>query len=241
MRAISRANRILGVAFLLQFATSFASSVLLRRAWYVPEEMGATLTRITQAAMWFRAGIFVDMLTALGVIFLGAMLYVTLESRMRKVALTALGFYVLEAAMLATSRAGAFALLRISEAYAGTQAAALATTGQMVYDTMEFLGGTLHMLAFCMGAILFYTLLVRARIVPRALALWGLIAVIPCLLATVLAIFGYEVPFWVYLPYVPFELAIGLWIVFAGVREPALSDPAQASKQPRPAWASGGR
>jgi hypothetical protein len=230
MRAIARANRILGVAFLLQFATSFASSVLLRRAWYVPEEMGATLTRITQAAMWF-----------LGVIFLGAMLYVTLESRNRKVALTALGFYVLEAAMLATSRAGAFALLRISEAYAGTQAAALATTGQMVYDTMEFLGGTLHMLAFCMGAILFYTLLVRARIVPRALALWGLIAVIPCLLATVLAIFGYEVPFWVYLPYVPFELAIGLWIVFAGVREPALSDPAQASKQPRPAWASGGR
>jgi predicted RND superfamily exporter protein len=47
---------------------------------------------------------------------------------------------------------------------------------------------TLHMLAFCLGAILFYTLLDKARIVPRWLSLWGLITVFPLLIGTLAAI-----------------------------------------------------
>ncbi len=84
---------------------------------------------------------------------------------------------------------------------------------------MDFVGSTLHMLAFCLGGILFYLLLDRSRIVPRAISLWGLIAIFPCLIGTLLTLFNLPAPILLYLPYVPFELFIGIWIWIKGIQE----------------------
>ena len=75
------------------------------------------------------------------------------------------------------------------------------------------------MLAFCLGAMLFYYLLYKSGIIPRALSLWGLITVPLALTGTLFAIFGYEVPFFVYLPYAPFEFVIGVWILAKSIRD----------------------
>jgi hypothetical protein len=167
-----------------------------------------------------RLTVLLDMLTALGVIFLGSMLFITLRKQNEKMALTALGFYILEAALLATSRLATFALLRLSQDYAVEgQSAILQTLGQVAFDTMEFVGSSLHMLAFCLGGVLFYYLLDKARIVPRVLSLWGLIAVLPFLIGAPLTVMGYEVSKAFYLPYVPFELVIGIWILIKGIKE----------------------
>ena len=84
---------------------------------------------------------------------------------------------------------------------------------------MEFAGVTLHMLAFCLGAIIFYYLLDRSRAIPRVLSLWGLISVILLLIGTLLTIFGHELPTFVYLPYIPFEFVVGVWILVKGLPE----------------------
>ena len=218
MNANRKTCRILGVAFLLQFITSFSSGVFLKSAWFVPEDMSATMLKIAAHPGLLRANIFLDMLTALGITFLGAVLFVTLRKQNEKIALTALGFYILEVALLAVSRMEAFSLLRFSQTYAAAgQPADLLLMGQVAYEAMEFAGGTLHMLAFCLGAILFYFLLDKARLVPRWMSLWGLITVFPMLVGTVAQIFGYTIPFVFYVPYVPFELAIGLWILVKGI------------------------
>jgi len=39
---------------------------------------------------------------------------------------------------------------------------------------------------------------------------------------TLFAICGHEVPFVVYLPYVPFEFVIGVWILVKGINEQAV-------------------
>lgn len=75
------------------------------------------------------------------------------------------------------------------------------------------------MLAFCPGGILFYYLLYKSGVVPRALSLWGLIAVFPGLIGTLLVVFGYEAPAFLYILYMPFELVIGLWILVKGIHE----------------------
>ena len=74
----------------------------------------------------------------------------------------------------------------------------------------------LHMLAFCLGGILFYYLLYKSGVVPRWLSLWGLITVSPLLIATLLSLFEYEAPAIVALPYIPFEFVIGIWILVKG-------------------------
>ncbi len=219
MKAVSKTFKVLGIAFLFQFVTSFTSSAILKKAWFVPGNIGETMLWIANNPWHMRTTILLDMLTALGVIFLGAILFLTLRKQNEKMALIALGFYILEGALLATSRTEAFSLLRISQEYAIAANPALQMMGQVAYESMDYIGNTLHMLAFCPGGILFYFLLYRSRLVPAALSLWGLVATFPMLVGTLAQIFGYTIPFAFYVPYVPFELVIGIWILVKGVPE----------------------
>ncbi len=220
MNTTNNTSKVLGAAFLLQAVTSFSSGVFLKQAWFVPGNIGETMLKIANNPWLMRTNILVDMLTALGVTFLGVMLFITLRKQNEKIALTALGLYLLEVALLAASRLEAFSLLRISQEFATAgQPAYLQTLGQVAYESMDFVGNTLHMLVFCPGGILFYYLLYKSGLVPRALSLWGLITVFPMLIGTVSQIFGFTLPFFLYAPYVPFEFVIGVWILVKGVKD----------------------
>jgi hypothetical protein len=80
MNTINKTSRILGVAFLFQFVTSFSNGLFLQPAWLVPDNISQTMLNIANAPWLMRTSIFLDMLTALGVIFLGVMKW-TLLSR----------------------------------------------------------------------------------------------------------------------------------------------------------------
>ena len=220
MNSINKTSRVLGVAFLLQAITSLTSGMIMKLALTVPGNISETMIKIANNAWLMRANILGEMITALGIIFLGAILFVTLRKQNENMALVALGFYILEAALLAVSRIQAFSLLRISEEYVTAgYPAYLQTMGKLAFESMNFAYGALLMLAFCFGGILFYYLLYKSGIVPRALSLWGLITVFPMLIGTLTQIFGYTIPFIFYLPYVPFEFAIGVWILVKGIQD----------------------
>ncbi len=235
MNPINRTSRVLGIAFLLQFVTSFSSGVFVKSALIVPDSISESMLKIANNPLLMRAYILVDMLTALGIIFLGAILFLTLRKWNETMALVALGFYILEATLLAASRLAAFSLLGISQAYAAAgQPASLQTMANVALLSMDFVGSTLHMLAFCPGGILFYYLLYKSGVVPRALSLWGLITVLPCLAATLLVVFGYEAPVLLYVLYMPFELVIGVWILVKGINKTSETR-RQSASAPAPA------
>jgi hypothetical protein len=217
MTTANKIARVLGIAFLLQFVTSVSSGLLVQPALIVPDNISETMITIADHAGLMRAGILLDMFTALGIIFLGAMLFVSLRKQNEAMALVALGFYVLEAALLAASRSDAFSLLRMSQEYvAAGQPDYLETLANLALESADFVGFTLHVLVFCIGGILFYYLLDKSGIVPRVLSLWGLITLVPLLIATLLAILDIEVPGIVALPYFPFEFVIGIWLAVKG-------------------------
>ena len=220
MNTVNRASRVLGIAFLLQFVTSFSNGVFLKPALIAPGNISESMIKIANNPSLMRVYILVDMLTALGIIFLGAVLFLTVRKWNETIALVALGFYILEAALLAVSRLEAFSLLNMSLAYAAAgQPVLLQTMANVALGSMDFVGSTLHMLAFCPGGIIFYYLLYKSGVVPRALSLWGLITVLPCLIGTLLVVFGYEAPAFLYVLYMPFELVIGVWILVKGINE----------------------
>ena len=219
MDSENKVSRVLGIAFLLQFITSFTSGVFLWKLLIANENIVLTLTNIANNQLLTRICIFIDMLTVLGVTFLGIILFVTLRKQNEKMALCGLFFYLIEAVLLAFSRIGAFSLIIIAKEFVLTgNPSYLLSLGNIAIGSMNFAGNA-SMLAFCTGAILFYYLLFKSRIVPRGLSLWGLITVLPCLVATISKLLGYEMPFIIYFPYVPFELFIGIWILIKGVKE----------------------
>jgi len=218
MNSDDRAPRILGVAFLLQAFTLLVSGLILEVALIVPDDISETMIRIANHAWLLRANVFGEMITAAGVIFLGAVLFLTLRRQSEIMALVGLGFYILEATLLAASRISALSLLRISQEYSTVgHPIGLQAIGNMTLASMNS-GYQLLMLPFCLGAILFYYLFYKSAIIPRALSLWGLTAVSLALIATVSALAGHELSFAVYLPYLPFEFVVGVWILFMGRR-----------------------
>jgi hypothetical protein len=217
INSVSNISRVLGAAFLLQAITSLISGLILNLALIVPGDISESMIHIANKPWLMRANILGEMITAVGVIFLGATLLLTLRKQNKIIALVAAGFYILEAALLAASRIAAFSLLRISQEYATAgHPAYLRTSGNLALESMDF-GYALLMLPFCLGAILFYYLFYKSGIIPRVLSLWGLIAVSIVLIGTLFAISGYKVSLFLYLPYVPFEFTIGVWILVKGI------------------------
>ncbi|NIW11205.1 MAG: DUF4386 family protein [Gammaproteobacteria bacterium] len=219
MNSDKNTPRFLGAAFLLQAVASAVSGLILLQPLIVSDNITESMTNIANNALQMRASIVVEMITAIGIVMLGALLYIVLHKQNKIIALVALGLYLIEAAILAASRIPAFALLRISqESVIAGHPAYLQTLGNLFYESQSF-GYDLHMLPFALGATLFYYLFFKSGFIPRVLSLWGLIAAPLALIGTLFALLGYDVPIVVFLPNLPFELTIGVWLMVKGIRD----------------------
>ena len=76
----------------------------------------------------------------------------------------------------------------------------------------------LVMLTILAGGIIWYYLLYISRIVPAGLSLWGLIAICLLTIPTVITLLDLDyLPAMVLgLPYAPFELVLGIWLIVKG-------------------------
>ena len=212
-------SRLLGAAFLLQAVASAVWVIILLEPLITPNNIVASMTDIASNALQMRASIVVTMITAIGIVMIGVLMYVILKKQNKNIAIVAMGLYLLEAAILAASRIPAFALLRISQASViEGHPAYLQTLGNLFYESSDF-GDWLHMLPFALGATLFYYLFFKSGYIPRALSLFGLIAASLALIGTPFVLLGYDVPMIVFLPNLPFELTIGVWLIVKGIKD----------------------
>ena len=68
MNTVNKNSRVLGVAFLLQFVTSFSSGVFLQKALIVPGSISESMIKIANNSWQMRAGILGEVITAMGII-----------------------------------------------------------------------------------------------------------------------------------------------------------------------------
>ncbi len=225
METTEQKTRILGLAFLIQFVTSFTDGVLvLPMATGVGgfgrmENIGQTMATIAKNAGLVRFDILLELVTAAAVIFLGGMLYSAVRKQNEGLALTAFGLYVLEGVLVAVTKLGLFALLVISRQFiAAGSPASLEPTARLIYDVMSY-SSTMFNFAACLGITIFYALLYKARTVARPLSLWGLVSIQGVFAGVLMGLFGVKAPIFVYVLYIPFELVIGVWILIRGVKK----------------------
>jgi hypothetical protein len=218
-------SRTLGLAFLIQFVTSFIGGVFLLpgatgvSSFGVPEGIGRTMVNIAGNAGLVHFTILLELVTAAGVIFLGAMLYSTLKKQHEGLALTAFGLYVLEGALIAVKMLLLFSLLAFSRKFiAAGSPASLEPAAGIMYEVLLYVSKMLNF-AFCLGGTIFYALLVKARSVALPLSIWGLVSAQGVLAGVLLGLFGVTAPVFLYVPYIPFEFVIAVWILVKGVKK----------------------
>ena len=221
-RAGGRIPRYLGAAFVFQFVTSLAAGLL--SASLLDGGISGVLSDMSNSLGQMRVTIVLELLTSVGIIVMASLLYVVVKDQGQAVALVALALWVAEAIFLTVKTLALYALLGLSQAPAGATAVDASTDrslGSLALAVSRH-AGDIDMLFFCLGAMLWYSLLYQSGVVPRLLAVWGLLAVPLVLVATLLLVWdrSLDPSRMLYAPYVPFELTIGLWLLFKGASVP---------------------
>ena len=216
-----RLPRYVGAAFLVQFVTSLTAGLL--SASVLTDGMPGVLTRVAEDPARIRVVVVLELVTSLAIFVLAALLYLMLRDTGPAVALSGLVLWCAEALLLALSMLGVWALLDRGTAGAGVGSISSADTavGTFAFGLYEHTRD-LDMLFFAVGALLWYSLLLRSRVVPRWLAVWGLASVSLVLVATLMLVWdrSLQPSVVLYAAYVPFELVVGLWLLIRGDSRP---------------------
>jgi hypothetical protein len=218
---VKYAPRLLGAAFLFVVLTSLSCGLLLKSA----AGSGSTsdlLVSISNNPDLARLAILDGMLNSTGIVALAVLLYVVLKEQGKLMARVALGLWLAEAVFNAIMQMGLLALIPLSAEFVAAGAPAgsfYLTLGDFLYHGVYSQGMTIHMWFYCMGGLLWYYLFYRSNYIPRAISLFGLLAVVLGLGSVVFQLLGYEVPILLSLPLLPFEIAIGAWLLIKGIRE----------------------
>jgi hypothetical protein len=212
--------RLLGAAQFIVFVASMLSERLLATV-VGTGSISDILVNVSKNLTRMRVSNLVALLNCAAIIVLGVLFYIVFREQYRIIALVALGCFLAEAITLAVSKIGAYGLLPLSQQFVEAGApepSCFQTVGNFLYHGLDRLGYDIHMLFFCLGGILWYYLLYSSRLVPRALSIWGLAAV--CLLSIPVLLVLYTrgpTPLMVLgLPYAPFELVLGVWLIVRG-------------------------
>lgn len=229
MNSDKNAARLLGAAFLFVAVLSLLSGLLHSSLGVAvsgpPDSMSETMIMIADTPTTMQMSIVGYLIEAIAIVLLATLLWTALKIPNRRIARWAFGLWLIQAAMLAAREVSLFSLLHLSRQFAEAGApdpSYFLTLGSLFYGAFQF-GYNVQMVFYCMGGILFYYLFIKSRYVPRLLSVWGLAAAFLAFIGTLLMFFDYSVPLYLFLPVLPFELAIGVWLIVKGFDESAFA------------------
>ncbi len=152
---------------------------------------------------------------------LAVLLHTILEEHNKIVARWALGLWIVQAAFVAIKQISAFSLLHTSQEFvkaAAADSSYFQTLGSLFFGSIQFFYAS-QMVFYTIGGVLFYYLLLKSKYVPAALSIFGIVAASLGFIGELFVFFDYNVPLYVFLPIMPFELAIGVWLMVKGIRD----------------------
>jgi uncharacterized protein DUF4386 len=147
-------------------------------------------------------------------------------------------FRSIEAAMYSVAAGALLTVLAVSNEFT--------TSGLVNRASYQILGDAIlavrqqttlaGVMAFTVGAILYYYVFYRSQLIPRWLSGWGIVGIVLLMGASMLALFNHA-PMTNYtvlaLPIAVQEMVLALWLIFRGFSTPA-SQPAEATERPGP-------
>ena len=125
-------------------------------------------------------------------------LYPVLKKHNEALALASFGFRGIETIFHLVAAVGLLSLLTLGQEYvdAGApDASHLQASGTLLLAVREWSGQVVAIIAWCLGALIHYSMLYRSRLIPRWLSAWGFIGAVMCLAVTVSSMFGIIDPF----------------------------------------------
>ena len=209
---------IVGVLFIIATAFLFIGDAFYGPVLDTPDYLKlAYPNRITAVV-----GILIEFSCIIAIPLIPVFAFPALRRHSETLALAYLVFRVFEAVLFVLVDITKLSLVKVSELHLATDSAGA--------ETMANIGATIqawnewnwffYVFIFAVGALIFYTVLFQARLLPRWISIWGMIAIIMMASSALLAMFEVELTDAVFgLLVVPIgvqEMVMALWLIIKG-------------------------
>ena len=201
---------------------AYLTGLFLISRFQVPGNVVETAHRIVAAEPLYRLGLSSLLVGALCTVFLAAGLYGVVQGINHEVALLALTFRVVEAAVFAIVTVLAFAFLQLLvdpehlNAFDASQLSAISS----MRLAASIAGFNVAAIFFSMGSILFFHLFSRSTYLPPALSVAGLVGSFLVPIVCFGTLIAPRAATWLAFGWIPIglaEVAAGLWLLIKGV------------------------
>jgi hypothetical protein len=232
MNAKDNSPRLLGVAFLVVVVTSIASGVATDVATG-SGDIADVLATVAGKTGLLHIAVLAGLLNAVGILVLAGLLYVVLKGHGQLLALVGTLCWTGESFFYALNQLASTGLARVASDFqssggvSGPDAGPYQSLGQFLFADVLHRGGTVLMFFYCAGGVLFYYLFFASRLVPRWISGYGLIAVTVGIVGAAVELLGHPLGLLPYIAILPFEIAIGLYLLTRGVTVGSNTRPAE--------------
>lgn len=167
------------------------------------------------------AAAFLCFLMAVSCAGVGLALYPILKPYGEGLAVSVVGFRLLEGAIQIAGSAALFSLLLVGQA--ARTGASVQSLGAVIQGANDWLSNGPMLLCWCIAALMYYAVFYRYRLVPRWLSGWGLIGITLTILAAVAVMLGALPSFGTVqsianAPIMLQEMVFAGWLVARGIR-----------------------
>lgn len=203
----------LGFFITFVFILSVLTPIVETQAFGSEKNIDSILQSINSNEYICYLAIFTGLINALSIIFLSIYFFLSLKDFNFELSLVAFVLWIVEASMLVIQQLFHYGLVQLSLLKI-TNDANYRLIREILYILADYCF-TIHNFFFVAGAIIWYYLLFKTKIVPAWLSLWGIFSVslVGFNILWILLVPSIEPIFLIYIPYIPFELILGVWLL----------------------------
>jgi Domain of unknown function (DUF4386) len=222
-----------GALFIMATAAALSATALSQPVLDHPDY----LTRLTTGAGQVNGAALSQFVAAVASAGIAISLYPVLRRWNVGLALGSVVFRTIEAVLYIAGLVSMLTLVDLSRQFTDATPAARLSL-QAIGDSLLSLrqeAGVAAVLAFSLGALMYYYLFYRSRLIPRWLSGWGIVAIVLMAVACVLAWFSHQpITGYVFLaaPIGVQEMVLALWLIARGFSPDALESPTLARISP---------
>ena len=222
-RSRMRQSRIIGALFLAGFLVYGGGSSLVASLVGGPD----LLARIAPLGSLLALGAFLLLLNTAVDLAKAVLFFPILERHSKRTALTYFATLIVQVVFLSIGALAVFLMVPLSQR-AGEPGAETLGTSLVELNGIAYQAGQMTL---GVGATLLCALLFRTRLVPRWLAVAGLIGYPSHVVGTIAELFGVHVGFYFTVPGFFFELVLPVWLLIKGFQRAAYEGPSSSESR----------
>jgi len=215
----NRTAKIVGLLFLVAMVASLLGGGIIESII----SSSSFLTVLPDSRLLLLIGVFLELMNGISVVGIAALMFPILKRHNESLALAYFSFRILEALFCCFIVITPLSLLKLNLDTQYIKASITLSIAQR-----SSINDLLIPIFFCLGAILFYYLLYKTKLIPIFISIWGFISVVLVFIMNIFMIFqvgnvNTVVFFILALPMILNEIFLGIWLIIKGFNSSKVS------------------